>query len=108
MTSIGRSSHQIFSGFLIDLSKIDKDDQRAILSFDRSLPLSNVEKDYIDTLYENNIASTLVIEEMLLKYGKRMSKDIREQASAVIDNNKLLYPVLSDDIGRGYTLRKDK
>ncbi len=106
MTNTKQSNNQVFNGFLVDMTKIDNEDYRTLLAYDRALPLSENEKEYIDLLYQYNTGATMLLEKISSMQGKTITKKLQLELDQVVDKSKQLLNITPDIIGRGYLFTK--
>lgn len=86
---------------------MDKEDIQAVLSENRAIPLSEMEKKYIDEMHYSLTVSTGLLEDILLtiEEGEDMSRyEHIEDIKNIVEYSKGIINIESDVLGRGFEL----
>jgi len=93
------------NGFILNKENIDNDDMKAILSSTRDIPLSGMEKLYIDEMHNALEQSIGYIKLLVVMYEndlKEVSNDFLQELRSFVSDVNGIINVNSDMIGRGY------
>ncbi len=107
MKNISRQPIQILpSGMIVNNRNLDYDDMQAILSESRGMPLSDMEKLYIDEMHAGLSMVADLLGKVMAIAGKEVvdkDKDLYKEVKTAIDMSKGLTDISSDLLGRGFT-----